>query len=66
MSVSSTERRTSIISGGERISTVEVEQHCSPTPAVRAAAVVGVPDDQWGERSKGFVVLAVGASSHEA
>jgi fatty-acyl-CoA synthase len=46
-----------VISGGENISTVEVEQTLLSHPAVLDAAVIGVPDDRWGERPKAFVVL---------
>ena len=46
-----------VISGGENISTVEVEQALMSHPAVLDVAVVGVPDDKWGERPKAFVVL---------
>ncbi len=52
-----------IISGGENISTVEVEQAVLSHPAVLEAAVVGVPDDRWGERPKAFVVLRQGQSA---
>ncbi|RZT11643.1 fatty-acyl-CoA synthase [Mycobacterium sp. BK558] len=45
-----------IISGGENISSVEVEQAVMSHPAVVEVAVVGVPDDKWGERPKAFVV----------
>ena len=38
-----------IVSGGENIASVEVEQALEPHPAVREAAVVGVPDERWGE-----------------
>ena len=44
-----------VISGGENISTVEVEQALVSHPAVVDAAVIGVPDDRWGERPKAFV-----------
>jgi len=47
-----------VISGGENISTIEVEQAIVSHPAVLEAAVIGVPDEQWGERPKAFVVLA--------
>jgi fatty-acyl-CoA synthase len=47
-----------VISGGENISTVEVEQTLLSHPAVLDAAVIGVPDERWGERPKAFVVLA--------
>ena len=52
-----------VISGGENISTIEVEQALMSHPAVREAAVIGVPDDRWGERPKAFVVLRAGASA---
>ena len=47
-----------VISGGENISTVEVEQALESHPAVLEAAVIGVPDEKWGERPKAFVVSA--------
>jgi fatty-acyl-CoA synthase len=46
-----------IISGGENISTVEVEHALESHPAVHEAAVIGIPDEKWGERPKAFVVL---------
>jgi len=49
-----------IVSGGENISTVEVEQAIDSHPAVLEVAVVGVPDERWGERPKAFVVVAPG------
>jgi fatty-acyl-CoA synthase len=52
-----------IISGGENISTIEVEQAIMSHPAVLEAAVVAVPDDKWGERPKGFVILKPGATA---
>ncbi|MGI8865234.1 MAG: AMP-binding protein, partial [Rubrobacteraceae bacterium] len=52
-----------IISGGENISTIEVEQAVSRHPAVMEAAVVAIPDEKWGERPKAFVVLK---KDHEA
>ncbi len=52
-----------IVSGGENISTIEVEQAVVSHPAVLEAAVIGVPDEQWGERPKAFVVLADGQSA---
>jgi fatty-acyl-CoA synthase len=54
-----------VISGGENISTVEVEQALMSHPCVLEAAVVGVPDDKWGERPKAFVVLRAGAGATE-
>jgi len=52
-----------VISGGENISTVEVEQALMSHEAVLECAVIGVPDEQWGERPKAFVVLTAGASA---
>ena len=52
-----------VISGGENISTIEVEQALMSHPAVLEAAVIGVPDDKWGERPKAFVVLRAGHSA---
>jgi fatty-acyl-CoA synthase len=49
-----------VISGGENISTVEVEQALMSHPAVLEVAVIGVPDEKWGERPKAFVVLRDG------
>jgi len=51
-----------IISGGENISSIEVEGVLLRHPAVREVAVVGLPDDRWGEAPHAFVVLAEGAS----
>ncbi|KAA1025484.1 long-chain-fatty-acid--CoA ligase [Pseudonocardia sp. EV170527-09] len=52
-----------VISGGENISTVEVEQAIVSHDAVLEAAVVGVPDEKWGEVCKGFAVLSAGRSA---
>ena len=46
-----------IISGGENISTIEVEQAVARHPAVLECAVVAIPDEKWGERPKAFVTL---------
>lgn len=46
-----------IISGGENISSVEVEKTIYEHPAVLEAAVVAIPDDKWGEVPKAFVTL---------
>ncbi|MFE2432418.1 long-chain-fatty-acid--CoA ligase [Streptomyces sp. NPDC059373] len=54
-----------VISGGENISTVEVEQALMSHQAVLEVAVVGVPDDKWGERPKAFVVLKAGHGATE-
>ncbi len=52
-----------IISGGENISTIEVERAIYAHPAVLEAAVVGVPDEKWGEVPKAFVTLKPGESA---
>ena len=52
-----------VISGGENISTVEVEQALMSHPAVLEAAVIGVPDDKWGEHPKAFVVFRAAHSA---
>jgi fatty-acyl-CoA synthase len=49
-----------VVSGGENISTIEVEQALLAHPAVLEVAVIGSPDDTWGERPKAFVVLKPG------
>ena len=54
-----------IISGGENISTIEVEQAVARHPAVMEAAVVAIPDEKWGERPKAFVVLKQGQEATE-
>ena len=55
-----------IISGGENISSVEVEGVLLRHPAVQEVAVVGMPDPQWGEAPHAFVVLKAGAVAAEA
>jgi fatty-acyl-CoA synthase len=55
-----------IISGGENISSVEVEGALLRHPAVQEVAVVGRPDEQWGEAPHAFVVLKAGAAADEA
>src|SRR6266516_3548371 len=52
-----------IISGGENISSVEVEGMLLRHPAVQEVAVVGMPDMQWGEAPHAFVVLKAGQSA---
>lgn len=52
-----------IISGGENISTIEVEQALQQHPAVLEAAVIAIPDDRWGERPKAYVTLRPGADA---
>jgi fatty-acyl-CoA synthase len=52
-----------IISGGENISSVEVEATLLAHDAVQEAAVVGLPDEKWGEAPHAFVVFRPGASA---
>lgn len=51
-----------VISGGENISTIEVERAIESHPAILESAVVAVPNETWGERPKAFVVLKEGQS----
>ena len=55
-----------IISGGENISSLEVEDVLYRHPAVLAAAVVAQPDPKWGETPCAFVELKPGVADHEA
>ncbi|WFB08355.1 long-chain fatty acid--CoA ligase [Streptomyces sp. LX-29] len=58
-----TDRAKDVIkSGGEWISSVELENHLMAHPAVAEAAVVAVPDDKWGERPLATVVLRDGST----
>ena len=52
-----------IVSGGENISTIEVERAVLRHDAVLEVAVIGVPDERWGERPKAFVVLKEGRTA---
>jgi len=54
-----------IISGGENISTIEVEQTVARHPAVLECAVIAIPDAVWGERPKAFVSLKSDCSATE-
>jgi len=55
-----------IISGGENVSSIEVEDCLFSHPDVAEVAVIGVPDERWGETVKALVVLAPGATVDEA
>lgn len=54
-----------IISGGENISSREVEEVVYTHPAVLEAAVIGVPDEKWGEAVKAIIVLRPGKQASE-
>ena len=54
-----------VISGGENVYPAEIENVLHEHPAVREAAVVGVPDERWGEACLAFVVLAGEATEAE-
>jgi fatty-acyl-CoA synthase len=54
-----------IISGGENISTIEVENTICRHPAVLECAVIATPNDKWGERPKAFVTLRAGQKASE-
>ncbi len=54
-----------IISGGENISSIEVEGVLLRHPAVQEAAIVGLPDEKWGEAPHAFVVVRAGTSATE-
>ncbi|MBI3652001.1 MAG: long-chain-fatty-acid--CoA ligase [Acidobacteria bacterium] len=54
-----------IISGGENISSIEVEKAIFANPAVLECAVIAVPDERWGEVPKAIVVLKAGQQLNE-
>ena len=55
-----------IISGGENVSSIEVEDALFQHPAVAECAVIGVPHEKWGETVKALVVLREGQTADEA
>jgi fatty-acyl-CoA synthase len=55
-----------IVSGGENVSSVQVENVLAAHPAVLEVAVVGMPDERWGEVPHAFVTLRDGAVATEA
>jgi len=54
-----------IISGGENVSSIEVEDCLYQHPSVAEACVIGVPDEKWGETVKALIVLKPGAQADE-
>ena len=52
-----------IVSGGENVYSAEVENALASHPAVASCAVIGVPDDEWGERVHAVVVLRDGQTA---
>ncbi len=64
--VISDRKKDVIISGGENVSSVEVEDCLYQHPAVAEAAVIGIPDAKWGETVKALVVLRPGSDANEA
>ena len=58
-------KKDMIISGGENIYSREVEEALLLHPAVLEAAVIGIPDEKWGESVKAFVALKPGAAVDE-
>jgi long-chain acyl-CoA synthetase len=55
-----------IVTGGENVYPAEVENALMKSPLVADVAVIGVPDERWGEAVKAIVVLAEGAAATEA
>ncbi len=54
-----------IITGGENVSSIEVEDVLFSHPAVAEVAVIGVPDEKWGETVKAVVALHPGTEATE-
>jgi fatty-acyl-CoA synthase len=64
--VISDRKKDVIISGGENVSSVEVEDCLFQHPAVAEAAVIGVPSERWGETVKALIVVRQGQQVTEA
>jgi acyl-CoA synthetase (AMP-forming)/AMP-acid ligase II len=64
--VISDRKKDVIITGGENVSSIEVEDCLYQHPAVAEVAVIGVPDEKWGETIKALVVLRPGTDASEA